>query len=388
MPPMARAIGDLRLPAFVLCTVAIALLQCPRAFAQRTCSLSWVRIEGAEDCISTQSLAERVEQRLGRRVFVSASQADLSLEGRVERTSAKDAVVATLVVSDREGRVLGRRVLRVRGESCQPLEASLVLVIAIAIDPGASLPAVIGESDALSEEARAMLEQLDLPELRPQQIAELAVPDATAQAPTRAPGARVAPPSAAAATDPPTRDARHDDARPSTIALRVGASLALELGVLPEPAAGVAVGVTIAPSWLLPVDVWVSTLFAQDQAVADAAGTGRLQLFAGGLALCPALDVTSRLSMRVCSGLRAGVLGGRGEGFAASTSSSGPWVEALLSTGLWLRLGRISLHTAVGAGVPAVRDTFSYVDRLGARRVLHRAEAVTGRFELGAGVHF
>jgi hypothetical protein len=387
MPPMARAPGDLRLPAFVLCTVALALLPCPRAFAQRTCSLSWVRIEGAEDCISTQSLAERVEQRLGRRVFVSASQADLSLEGRVERTSAKDAVVATLVVSDREGRVLGRRVLRVRGESCQPLEASLVLVIAIAIDPGASLPAV-GESDALSEEARTMLEQLDLPELGPQQIAELAVPDAAAQTPAPAPAAPVSAPSMASATNASARDGRPEAPRPSPIALRVGASLALEIGVLPEPAAGVAVGVTIAPSWLLPVDVWVSTLFAQDHAVADAAGSGRLQLFIGGLALCPALDVTSRLSMRLCSGLRAGVLSGRGHGFAASTSSTGPWVEAVLGTGLWLRLGRISLHTAVGAGVPAVRDTFSYVDRLGARRVLHRAEPVTGRFELGAGLHF
>src|SRR5690242_20041849 len=140
------------------------------AQAQQTSSLSWVRLPGAESCISTQALAERVEQRLGRRVFVSASQADLSLEGRVERVAAPPAFVANLVVSDPLGRVLGRRVLRTAGTDCAQLEASLVLVIAIAIDPGASLAAVLGPEQALSDQAKAMLEQLELPKLSEQEL--------------------------------------------------------------------------------------------------------------------------------------------------------------------------------------------------------------------------
>jgi hypothetical protein len=319
-------------------------------------------------------------------VFVSASQADLSLEGRVERTTEPDAVVATLVVSDRDGRVLGRRVLRVPGSSCQPLEASLVLVIAIAIDPGASLPGVVGEADALSEEARTMLEQLDLPELGPQQIAELAVPD---------PAREVSPPAAtpnrpAAGAEPaPARDASPPANEPvPAVALRVSAGITVELGVLPDPAPGATAGVTVAPAWFVPIDVWITGLLEQDHALADEPGQGSLQLIAGGLALCPALELGALVTLRACAGLRAGVLHGSGEGLAQSFSESGPWLEGLLGGGAWLRFGRFSLHAGAGAGAPAVRDTFYYLNRLDQRRVLHRAPPITARFELGAGLHF
>jgi hypothetical protein len=318
-------------------------------------------------------------------VFVSASQADLSLEGRVERLAAPPAVVATLVVSDRDGRVLGRRVLRVPGASCQPLEASLVLVIAIAIDPGASLPGVVGEADALSDEARAMLGQLDLPEIGPEQIAELAVPDPTHEAsPPADPPARAVVGDHASARD---ASAASNEPAPA-VALRLSVGVTVELGVLPEPAPGATAGVTIAPPWFVPIDVWVSGLLEQDHAVLDRSSTGSLQLFAGGVALCPALELGGGFTLRACGGLRAGVLTGHGEGFAQSRSASGPWLEGLLGGAVWLRLGRFSLHAGTGAGAPAVRDTFSYVNRMGENRVLHRAAPVTARFELGAGLHF
>jgi hypothetical protein len=168
----------------------------------------------------------------------------------------------------------------------------------------------------------------------------------------------------------------------------VSAGVTVELGVLPEPAAGAAVGVTIAPSWFVPVDVWISGLVEQDHALIDGSGTSSLQLFAGGLALCPALPLGGGVALRACAGLRAGVLIGRGEGFAQSLSANGPWLEAVLAAAVWLRLGRFSLHAGAGAGAPAVRDTFSYVSREGEDRAVHRAAAITGRFELGAGLHF
>src|SRR5262245_9058418 len=87
--------------AAVALLVWIALVAfAPAARAQRTSSLGWVRLAGAEQCIATQQLAQRVEQRVGRAVFVSASQADLAIEGRVERAPDADAFVVTLVVSD------------------------------------------------------------------------------------------------------------------------------------------------------------------------------------------------------------------------------------------------------------------------------------------------
>src|SRR5258708_255178 len=48
----------------------------------RTSSLSWLRMPGSDSCIATQALARSVEERLGRRVFVSAAEADVSVEGR------------------------------------------------------------------------------------------------------------------------------------------------------------------------------------------------------------------------------------------------------------------------------------------------------------------
>src|SRR5947207_14748467 len=126
--------------AFCYAVVACICGVASAAHAQRRSSLSWVRLRGTEDCISTQALAERVEQSVGHALFGSASQADLSPEGHVERTGKPSAFVATLVVSDRRGQVLGRRVLRAPGDDCAALTASLVLVIAIAIDPRAALP--------------------------------------------------------------------------------------------------------------------------------------------------------------------------------------------------------------------------------------------------------
>jgi hypothetical protein len=383
---MQRPIAGLIRCAWLLCALA-AGLHAPHAAAQRTSSLSWVRLPGAEDCIGAQALAQRVEQRLGRPVFVSASQADISLEGRVERVRAPSAVVATLVLSDRAGRELGRRVLRVPGESCQPLEASLVLVIAIAIDPGASLPGVVDGQQQLSNEARAMLEQLDLPEVTAEQLAELAVPEAM---PDREPQPSAAQPGPQRSqrADAPTGDAAPHAADDPELALRLGAGLAIELGVLPDPAPAAALELTLAARGFVPVDITLTGSLDQEPAIADGSGRGRLQLFAGGLALCPALPASRTLLLRGCGGARAGVLSVRGDDFAQSYSDPGPWFELVLSAGAWLRFGRFSLHAGAGLGAPLIRDTVEYEDRQGMRQELHRAAAVTGRFELGAGLHF
>ena len=384
MRRMGRPAGLVRRwAAPAACVVAALALFSGGAHAQRTSSLSWVRLAGAEQCISTQELAERVEQRLGRRVFVSASQADLSLEGHVERVARPESFVATLVVSDRSGRVLGQRVLRAHGASCQALEDSLVLVIAIAIDPGRSLPAVLGPENQLSEQAEGLLAQLELPKLSEQQLLdELAVPDPVPEPsapppPARSPPASDRPPAAATAVEP-ARGTR----------LRLHAAIGAELGVLPEPGLGGVLGLTILPQGFLPIDVWLTALLPQRREAADEAGAGKLTFAAVGAGLCP-LFVGVELVFRACAGARAGVLQVAGTGFAESFDYTGAWLEATLYTGLWLPLGGgWTLHAGLGAGAPVVRDTFRSEDTLGRPRVLHRASAVSARLELGAGVSF
>jgi hypothetical protein len=106
------------------------------ADAPKKSSLSWVRLDGAESCVATQPLARAVEQRLGRSVFVSASEAELSVEGRVEK---KKSWRAHVEVRDAQGKLLGKRDLESTAASCDSLTAPLALVLAVMIDPDAAL---------------------------------------------------------------------------------------------------------------------------------------------------------------------------------------------------------------------------------------------------------
>lgn len=101
----------------------------------KTSSLSWVRLPGAESCIATQALSRAVEERLRRPVFVSPSNADLSVEGHVER-SAK-GFRAEVTVRDAQGANLGKRELQSPGAACSGLDEPLSLAIALMIDPDA-----------------------------------------------------------------------------------------------------------------------------------------------------------------------------------------------------------------------------------------------------------
>src|SRR5690606_16218881 len=84
-----------------------------------TSSLSWVRMPGAEGCASSAALARAVEERLARRVFVSAADADLAVEGRAERTQA--GWRAVLSVTQADGTVLGERTLESAEPECEAL---------------------------------------------------------------------------------------------------------------------------------------------------------------------------------------------------------------------------------------------------------------------------
>lgn len=96
-----------------------------------------MRLEGAESCVATQPLARAVEQRLGRSVFVSASEAELSVEGRVEKKNKSWR--AHFDVRDAQGKLLGKRDLESSAASCDSLTGPLALAIAITIDPDAAM---------------------------------------------------------------------------------------------------------------------------------------------------------------------------------------------------------------------------------------------------------
>jgi hypothetical protein len=110
----------------------------PPGKGPRTSSLSWVRLPGADSCVSTQDLARDVEARLHRSVFVSPSDADVSVEGRIE-PKPKGGWHATIAIRDDRGALLGNRNLDNPATSCGEMREELAFVIAVMIDPDAAL---------------------------------------------------------------------------------------------------------------------------------------------------------------------------------------------------------------------------------------------------------
>ncbi|HMI92186.1 MAG TPA: hypothetical protein VK509_12510, partial [Polyangiales bacterium] len=360
------------------------------ASAQRTSSLSWVRLAGAEDCIGTQALAERVEHRVGHRVFVSASQADLSLEGHVERAPEGTAFIATLVVSDRSGRELGRRVLRATGTRCSALDPALVLVIAIGLDPDAALPAT-RDADGLSDDTQALLAQLELPKANEEALRELAVPDPSAERPSsteldldrpgrppsdRSPGSRSIP-------------GRARDTGPAGMSVAFG--ITGELGVLPSAGFGGTVRITVGIAGFWPIELALSGLLPDREPLRASPAVAELALLAAGASLCTPHNGPGVLEFFACAGPRAGALYAHGDGFPQDLSTTSPWFELAAHAATRLRFGAQRswlVQLLVGAGVPVIRDTFRYEDEEGSRRDLHRPGVLVGRIELGTGVSF
>src|SRR5207249_5003 len=87
------------------------------------------------------ALARSVEERLGRHVFVSAAEADVSVEGRIEKRAAHatSAWHAVITIRDSKGALLGTRELDRTDPSCASMNEPLALVIAVMIDPEAKL---------------------------------------------------------------------------------------------------------------------------------------------------------------------------------------------------------------------------------------------------------
>jgi hypothetical protein len=93
---------------------------------------------GADSCIATQPLARAVEERLGRETFVSAAQADLSVEGRIEK-KPKGGWRAVITMRDPKGALLGTREVERDDASCEAMSEPLALIIAVMIDPDAAM---------------------------------------------------------------------------------------------------------------------------------------------------------------------------------------------------------------------------------------------------------
>ncbi len=316
-----------------------------------------MRLPGAEACISSPELAQAVEARLGRSVFVSPAAAGMPIEGRIEPKPG-GGFRAHIQSVDDSGKRRGVRELSSDKADCRAFDDELVLVIAITIDPDAVLKRPIGEA-----------------ETKPERPAEQPAPRTVVKKETVfVPVVREKP------QDSPDRESPRE---PWGLSLRAGPRVAG--GVLPGAAVGLQVAAVAAPPGFFPLaamgEGWTDT----DETAA--AGGARVSLLSAALAACPQLRVTPLLATEGCGGGFAGAMHARGFGF--DTSDETTELVAGVSAGGNL-LVRANSWLLLGAGVDArlalSRPRFFFQDATGTRRVLYEAPAFAGTAGLFVGV--
>lgn len=330
----------------------------------RTSSLSWLRMPGSESCIATQALARSVEERLGRHVFVSAAEADVSVEGRIEKRGAGWHSVIT--IRDGKGALLGTRELDRADGACTTMNDPLALVIAVMIDPEAKL--VTSSSP---------------PPLPP--AAAPAAPPAPAAAPA-------APPPAA----PPPAGPSDVDMGPKPRAkepwrFQGDAVVTMNSGIAP----GVDPGGSIAGTLFLPNGIPIGlrgygSLFLPTKATADGASASFDQFYLGS-AICPTLRRPT-VTLMLCFGGHLGVLRSHPEtqGRDVEDKTEAIWngvSEGRITVPLF---APVALTGGVSAVLPLLRPTFGYTrsDATNTPANLHKVSAFAVAADAGVGFFF
>jgi hypothetical protein len=303
----------------------------------RTSSLSWIRMPGAESCVPTQELARDVEVRLARTVFVSASQADVSIEGRIDRKGAPNHWHATIILRDSKGATVGTRELDRVDASCSGMNEQLALVIAVMIDPDAALA-------------------------RHTTPAPTPPPTSTAPPPPPPP-----PPVEQTKPTPPpietkTLEPKHPQKKAEPWFFEASAAAFGEVGLTPNPGFGLGVSTLLeAPHIPIALDGAAAIFFDSTASASGAASTSfTLGYLSGGL--CPLRFRNDRLQVFGCLISQLGLLRAESQGFATQT---GDKLAFLYNIGLEARAslriaGPFALRTGISWVVPLIRFPFDY----------------------------
>ncbi|WP_437544220.1 hypothetical protein WME97_35220 [Sorangium sp. So ce367] len=326
--------------------------------APRTSSLAWVRMPGAEACVDARTLALAVERRLGRVAFVPPTLAEVAIEGRIERSQEASVWRATIRVFGASGAAIGSRELEADQVDCRAIDEQLELVIALLIDPDASLvppggPAASAGGGAPGAGAPVRLVQL------PPRV-------------TGAPALAVCPPAPAASSAP----------------WRVGGAVAAVggLGLVPGPASvGLGVRVHVAPprgpGFALGGALWASPV------VSEVPGSPAFSLAHGTLSVCPLETARGGTALSGCIGAMLGSLRVEGPALPSRFRHERLVVDLNLDTRVRQRfVGPLFGAVGLGIAVPTVRDVYFYTDAAGARHNVFQASPVAAILDLGLGL--
>jgi hypothetical protein len=362
--------------AFAAAIVFASILEVAAAHAdtERTASLSWVALPGAEACAGAASLAREVEERLHRRALFSASEADVSIEGRVEPVPS-GGWHAVVELRDRRGVLLGTRTLDGVGTDCAELRKSVALAVALMIDPEAALhPAPPAPSEAAAP------------------LATASAPAAMTSVPAPAP-ASVPPPASAAApapppvAPPPSHPAPATPVASSTQYVRPIVDAEIGFGLLPDTAYGVRVGLTVKPRRFWDVEAYAGAWGSQTVTTPRATST-YFSLMFGGLATCPAaLRSSGGFELLACAGPEVGSLAAASSGFSPSRAATHATVDAVASARAFVPLAPfIGLEARAEGALAVLRNSFVYNDPPGVPHAVFDRPLFNARLALGLAI--
>ena len=323
------------------------------ATKKRTSTLGWDRLPGADACVATQPLARAVETRLGRKVFVSPAEADVSVEGRVEKKGA--GYTATIVIRDAEGKLLGTRSLEKPDPSCAALTDALVIVIAVMIDPDASLgpvppvpPPPVPPEAPPAKPPEPRIEKVYVPVLVPTPI------------------------------EAPRKPALMGDA---ALSARVA------VGVVPDPGVGVSIVGVLVPRRFIGILARASFVVPRPAPVLGAEVS--FSHVSGGGGLCPLAHTFGLVFLSGCAEGEIGLLLVRPSGLPRSVNEARFTVAGGASFGASVLLFEpLTVRIGVVAMLPLVRESFEVTLPSGEKSEVFRQLPVTAAGDLGVGVRF
>jgi hypothetical protein len=350
----------------------------PAAAAGHPISLEW---HAPPACPARGAVLGEIDRLLG-----GAPPDDVGrrLAAKAHITKAEDGSYR-LTLRTRTAAGEGERALR--AATCQELADVAALIIALGFDPDA-VAAQRERSAALpagSAAAAPPPPALRPPPERGVELVPMPLPAALV--------ANAATPPRTGTVAPRTGPARQDGRLGARVAFGGGVGLGGDLGSLGEPAAAVSawgsfwserLRVDATFAYLPPVRVPI--------AARPTAG-GALSLFAGGVAVCPALWPWRAarplwalpFSLSACLGVEAGQIRAAGYGAERAGAGTALWLAPRAAASFVAAVnGPLAMRLDVGAAAPLVRPSF-VLEHVG---LVHRPSPVVGRAGVGLELRF
>ena len=351
-----------------------------RAEEPRPASVSWVRLPGAEGCISARELAAAIAGRLGPRAIVVPPRAELFVEGRIGPRTDGSGYDVSFVMADAGGAPLGTRELASQESDCRTLDASIELVASLMIDPDAPMRAGASSLESPSgDDARNASSAASEPG-----SAALAVePSASPSQATESASALPAP------SDPRGVSAADEDA-PADTPWRLGvhAGGTLGLGLLPGVPLGAGLRLEVTAPGFVPIELAASFFPERSDQVRTGAGADLLAAW-GALGVCPLAPLDGSIRVLACAAVEAGTIQSRGFGFDRSLDDESLVVAGALRVRSYGRVaGPLVIGISASVSVPFLRPRFYALDAGGAEREVFRVAPLLGFFELSLGGDF